>query len=517
MLLATASPNLRGKNRGSDEDLQQLGCYCSIKLFCLPINRFLDPASMGISNVHVGPCGTFKSSGAYQTAPSEIDALFDEIQSSEVSSLVLYFHGGLVPESVGIEGAKRMALVFQAARTVPLSFVWETGLLETLRDNLLEIYKTELYQKFLKWLLRRVSQRFGGFEQRGAGVAIPLSMIEQELAQPEPFASYDDPMRIAAGNARGGVILSESDLEMLEAELQAEFQLDVGGDDAVMEQLEALAGTTTQTEARGLADVQIAKMLASIAYRVIHRHLRQRDHGFYPTVVEELLRELYLADLGAWIWGSMKQKAAMMWLPNDGLPNNEQHVGTYVLEKIAELQKNRPDFRAHLIGHSAGSIAICELLRATTARSLSLNLDKIVFMAPAGRSDLGVAALVRHPKSFKEFRCYTMADSYERKDKLVPMVYTRSLLYFISGVLEPDEVDAPIMGMMRHASEQGEFASGPAAEWAEFMKAQSRLVLSDSAELNPGADPGFRSSSRSHGDFDDDCCTLESLAELLRL
>jgi hypothetical protein len=471
---------------------------------------------MAITKIHVGPGGTFQSSGAYQTTPADIDALFEELRTSEAKSLVMYFHGGLVSESVGTETAKSIAPVFQSAGAVPLSFVWETGLLEILRDNLLEIYKTELYQKFLKWLLRRISQRFGGFEQRGAGVAIPLSRIEQELAKPEPFASYDDPMHISAGDARGGVTLSESDLEMLEAELQAEFQLDVEADNAVIDQVDALSGTTTQPEARGLADMQIAKMLAAIAYRVIRRHLHRRDHGFYPTVVEELLRELYLADLGAWIWGSMKQKAATMWLPNSGLLNDEQHVGTYVLGKLSELQDKYSDFSIHLVGHSAGSIAICELLRAAAALDLSLNIDTIVFMAPAGRSDLGVAELVRYPQRFKEFRCYTMADSYEREDKLVPMVYTRSLLYFISGVLEPDEVDAPIMGMMRHASGQGDFASGPAAEWAEFIKAQSRLVLSDSTELNPRANPGFRSSSCSHGDFDNDSLTLESLTELLR-
>lgn len=69
-------------------------------------------------------------------------------------------------------------------------------------------------------------------------------------------------------------------------------------------------------------------MLAAIAYRVIRRHVRGRDHGFYPTVVEELLRELYLANLGAWVWDQMKEKAAAMWLPNDGLSGDERRVGS---------------------------------------------------------------------------------------------------------------------------------------------------------------------------------------------
>ena len=116
-----------------------------------------------------------------------------------------------------------------------------------------------------------------------------------------------------------------------------------------------------------------------------------------------------------------------------------------------------------------------------------------------------------------DFRVYTMDDSYEREDQLVRGVYTRSLLYFISGVLEPDEVDAPIMGMIRHASGQGAFADGPAAEWAPFMRDRARLVLSDSAILDPGAQAGRRTTSHTHGGFDDDGPTHESLTELLRV
>lgn len=258
-------------------------------------------------------------------------------------------------------------------------------------------------------------------------------------------------------------------------------------------------------------------MLAAIAYRVIRRHVRGRDHGFYPTVVEELLRELYLANLGAWVWDQMKEKAAAMWLPNDGLSGDERRVGSYVLEKIAALQAARPNFCVDLVGHSAGSIAICELLRAAAARGVDVRVNTIAFLAPAGRSELGVAELVRHPDRFKHFRCYTMLDDYEREDQLVPRVYTRSLLYFISGVLEPDEVDAPIMGMTRHASGQGPFQTGAAADWAAFLSAQQHLVLSDSSVIDPGAVTGRRATSHSHGGFDDDGPTRESLIELLKV
>jgi hypothetical protein len=471
-----------------------------------------------IEYVNLGPGGTFESSGDHATKAADIDALFQHLQAGGAKSLVVHFHGGLVKEAMGIEVAKKMAPVYKSAGAAPLTFVWETGLVETFRDNLLKINDTALYQKLLKWLLRRVAQRFGGFEGRGAGVAIPMAQIELELAKPEPFANYDDPATGQGAAAKGGVAVGEADLDYLKQELQAEFQEDVDGDDIVTVQVEALAGRTVDAQSKGLIEgLKLAKLLAAVAYRVIRRHIRGRDHGFYPTVVEELLRELYLADLGAWVWGRMKEKAAAMWLPNDGLIGDERRIGSYVLEKMAALQAARPDFRIDLVGHSAGSIAICELLRAAAERGIALRAHTIAFLAPAGRSELGVAQLARHPERCQNFRVYTMDDRYEREDQLVRGVYTRSLLYFVSGVLEPDEVDAPIMGMMRHASRQGAFADGAAAEWAAFMAAQQRQVLSDSAFLDAGAIAGRRTSSLTHGGFDDDGPTRESLTTLLKV
>jgi hypothetical protein len=472
---------------------------------------------MMIEFVNVGPGGTFEKSGKYATSATQVDEFFQELESSDAKSLVLHFHGGLVDEAYGVGVAKKMVEVYKEAGAVPLTFVWETGLLETFRDNLLKIHETDLYKKLLKWLLRRLAERFGGFEARGVGVSIPMKKIEEELAKDKPFDSYDDPTTGKVAAARGGAFL-ETDLDTLQAEFQAQFQGDVDGDEDVVAKVNALIGSTADAQARGLIEgLKVAKMLAAVAYRVARRHVRGRDHGFYPTVVEETLRELYLADLGAWVWGRMKDKARNMWLSNDRLTGDERRVGRYVLEKIALLQKKKPSFRFDLVGHSAGSIAICELLRIAAADNIAVQANTIAFLAPAGRSEIGVAELVGHTNRFKQFRCYTMADEFEREDSLVKGIYTRSLLYFISGVLESDEVDAPLMGMMRHATKTGAFTSGPAAEWASYIRGNQRLVLSDSTILDPDAVVGYQTSACSHGDFDDDKLTRKSLTELLRI
>lgn len=477
--------------------------------------------ALGVSTmiefVNVGPDGTFETSGDHSTAPVEIDKLFDQLETTSATAIAIHFHGGLVSEVDGVMIARKMASVYRAAGSHPLTFVWETGLFETFRDNLTHIHGTKLFQKLLKWIVRRVAQRFGGLDGRGAGAPLPLAAIEAELAKPKPFESYDGPVT-GLGTSRGRApVVEEHDLDGLQEDLEAELQEDVEGDEEIGVLLQEWKEHEVDARAKGIVSgIKIAKLLAVVAFRVIRRHVRNRDHGFYPTIVEELLREIYLADLGAWVWSRMKAKAANMWLPNDGRTGEELRAGAYVLDSLAKFQAKHPGFQVDLIGHSAGSIAICEMLRAAAARGTPLKIRWIVFLAPAGRSELGLAEIAHHPERYEHFRAYTMADEYERNDAMLPRIYTRSLLYFISGVLEPDEVDAPIMGMMRHASGNGAFSSGTAREWADFMTGSSRLVLSDSALLNRDAPAGFRSTSRKHGAFDDDDATLESLTTILK-
>ena len=470
----------------------------------------------GIEFVNVGREGSFHASGNHATSPKDVDDLFESLRSSEAKRLVLHFHGGLVSEAKGVVIARKMAAVYRSDGVHPLTFVWETGLLETLRDNLSSIHRTKLFRKLLKWVLKRTAERFGGLGGRGAGQPIRLSEIEDELDSDCPFAEYDH-ASTGRGAARGAPpATTEGDLAGLEDELLAEFEEDVAYDEEIERLLEDGRDDTVDPGARGFfSGVKIAKSLAAVAYRVIKRHVRRRDHGFYPTVVEELLRELYLADLGAWVWARMKDKAAAMWGPNAGRSGEDLRVGTYVLEKIAALQSERSDFAVDLVGHSAGAIAICRLLAAVAERNLGVSVRRIAFLAPAGRSELGLEEVARHPGRYEDFRVYTMADSYEREDQLVPKIYTRSLLYFISGVLEPDEVDAPIMGLERHGDGQAPYDSGSAKEWGVFMRTDNRLVLADSRELDPVAPPGLQSSARRHGDFDDDKLTQASLVNFL--
>jgi hypothetical protein len=72
-----------------------------------------------------------------------------------------------------------------------------------------------------------------------------------------------------------------------------------------------------------------------------------------------------------------------------------------------------------------------------------------IFLAAASLDDFFADALSVVPRRFGRSRTFAMHDGLEAKDAIVPIVYLRSLLYFISGVLEASD-DAPIVGMERY-------------------------------------------------------------------
>ena len=60
-------------------------------------------------------------------------------QAAASPSIVFHFHGGLVSEASGRETAGRLFPVYEDAGAFPVFYVWESGLLEILRNNIAEI------------------------------------------------------------------------------------------------------------------------------------------------------------------------------------------------------------------------------------------------------------------------------------------------------------------------------------------------------------------------------------------
>ena len=113
----------------------------------------------------------------------------------------------------------------------------------------------------------------------------------------------------------------------LDAQLEAELEAEVAEyvtlhedefvcalDEAVKEKPAVLAPSlrlpVENQGARGALSLgSLIQAGVRIAFGVAKRYKTKREHGFYPTVVEEILRATFLADLGAWGWQGMKNSA----------------------------------------------------------------------------------------------------------------------------------------------------------------------------------------------------------------
>lgn len=474
--------------------------------------------------VNIGPNGTFEPSRNYQTSPSDVDEMFAKIELEQRKEITLFFHGGLVSETNGLETARKMQKHISRIDHFPICFVWETGLIETIGANIHSISETQLFNKLVKILIKKLSAKLG-FEValgKGPGIEMSYAEIDTELQKARPFENYNQNKLEIGGKGIAVIENLPKDEQLLLQDLEADFTYAVQSDfeiPALLAQTELPIESTNQAAGKGIiSTVTLVKHIAKIAFRVIKRFVQKRDHDFYPTVIEEILRELYVADLGAWVWLQMKEKSNKMWQENSHQSGVFQYAGRYVLDKILAYNEKVPDLKVNLVGHSAGSIAICHLLNETAKIKPDFVYHQVSFMAPACRIELFHGAVVKHPERFKRLRIFTMSDTLEKADSLVPYFYTHSLLYFISGVLEDkgESFDAPILGLERNL--QAQFPYDNLVELIEtnqflFEQGKNRLVFSNGI---PSQISGMKSNSKSHGGFDDDLDTIESLQFMLK-
>lgn len=469
--------------------------------------------------VNVGPQGTFKPSGSYQSIPADIDAMFQKFEAGNMKSITLYFHGGLVNEKAGIETAIKMGKHFNSINQQPICFVWETGLIETVSSNIAKISETKLFGKLIKILTKKLASKLGYdiADGRGVGVTLTNDQIEAELSKRIPFENYTQSTLESKGRGADATTNLPAKAEDLEGEFKFEIEADL--------ELISILGESKITvpnqqggQSRGIIDTALLiKSVAKIAFRVIKRFVIKRDHDFYPTIIEELLRELYIAELGAWVWNNMKIKSSDMWKENRGTSGIHQFAGRYFFDKLVDYHKRYPDIKVNLVGHSAGSIAICNLLKMSAAVYPPLIFENIIFMAPACRIDLFRDEIVLHQNRFKNFRIFTMTDDCEKRDILVPYLYTHSLLYLISGILENEgnDFDAYILGLERNISAVAPYDSiKEIAEANKFIyeieKNRVAFSITDESALE-----GLRTQSLSHGGFDEDEATISSIKFML--
>src|SRR5262245_49000944 len=86
------------------------------------------------------------------TSPQQVAAIAQQIAAAPHS--VIHFHGGLVKKQSAMDMAERLAPYYSVHGLMPLFFVWESGLVETIRNNASEIFDEKIFQVLLKRVLK---------------------------------------------------------------------------------------------------------------------------------------------------------------------------------------------------------------------------------------------------------------------------------------------------------------------------------------------------------------------------
>ncbi len=470
----------------------------------------------------------------------DLDHLFQTFRKHENKNLlVVHFHGGLVSHRRGLEISDRLKNeCYEPAGAYPVFFLWESHPWETVKNNLGEIFKEVIFERLKKHV---VQFALGKLEespmQRGQRLQLPSDSdvwdeLEIVAKEQTPYANID-PNILAS-------------VEAISKEQERQFKERLDEDNKLKDEIEKIVrgllpspsvqargaqvqGSTTTlmsenilanirtgaTSTRGpMMTIRIIKGAVTVLIKVIKRFIQHRDHGFYPTIIEELLREFYVANAGKIVWDAMKKDTADSFIcPISG--ESQIYGGTAFLEELKKGWLNGHKPRIVLIGHSAGSIYICHWLKAVERQELPAEMKfDVLFLAPACTFDLFARTLDNYNHRIAHFRTFGMEDKLEQKDKALGPAYPLSLLYLISGIFEK-EVDKPLIGMNRFYSGSGPFdpnSNKNIKKALDFLCVDPKKIFWSIVKKGPGKN----SEAATHGDFDDDSATLNSIKHILQ-
>lgn len=500
---------------------------------------------MGEHIIRTGSDGELKS-----PTPEGIDEMVRNAVAT--GRIVVYFHGGLVNEAAGTKTAQRLTTAFTDIDAYPIFFVWQSGALEIIRNNLFEIAKEDLFERLLRrvvsWAVGKARVTDGG-----RGVALPTEhAVRDELAKrrrmeapetgAEPFEAestdHAAPLTDDDEAAFTRDIQTDADLTRALAGAFAARNLEMNQpgsrgvpdvppmptrmDAAVLEEI----GEGAKADgARGdLSILALARKAFQVLRAVIARFRNDTDSGVYPTVVDELLRAFYVADVGGALWHAMKRETV------DTFQSSGDRGGRLFLDALARHLPDDGSVKITLIGHSTGAVFIDHLLRDVARRRSEGESPlpestkfQVVLLAPAATTLHFAETIALAEPMVERLRVFTMADEIEQADRVAGAIYPRSLLYLISGALERDgdkSALVPLIGLSRYlAKDLKRVLDSPLGASAKLKEIRTYLAVQDRVVLSPSQDaalPGFRAAARSHGAFDNDTLVIESVTHLVR-
>ncbi|MBI4986371.1 MAG: C1 family peptidase [Rhodocyclales bacterium] len=173
----------------------------------------------------------------------------------------------------------------------------------------------------------------------------------------------------------------------------------------------------------------------------------------------------------------------------------------FVAKLTAALAKAAQPPKVHLVCHSAGAVWMGHLLSAWQAAG-GTAIDKLIFLAPACTQEFFFAhyAPPLAGERVKAACLFQLDDATERADD-VAYVYRKSLLYLVSRAYQDKRGSVPLLGLAQYYDkvEAGLAAMRLGQRWSRFVTQRDR----------------DKTAADSHGGFDNDRLTMNTLLELV--
>lgn len=449
--------------------------------------------NVGVLNrLSVKPDGTFDTNGAYPSAQNDIQEIIAAIDKNGINKLVFHFHGGLVDETSAMGSAEHLlANVYSANDTHALFFIWETGFMTSVTEWI-KGFKEEsiksLVVRIQAWAKHKITSQEGTDEY--------LTDFDPSHQQLKNLADlYVNRKAFDTVFVSDETIISNlaDELKAFDEEiLNPNHKLNSAYQKYLQENTGAVGSENVGSEEFIGFGYWI---VARVVVETLKRYVNDTDHKLQATITESLLRVSGVYKVGVGVWQEMKDQAKSMWENDNPLVDNPR-VGYSFLNALSVYLSKRDSSRPFcidVVGHSAGSIVIVEMLNAILKNKIdNIKIRNVIFIAPAIRMDkfksefIDVPAILNNINSISQF---TMDDKRELSDVLVgdnKFIYPSSLLYAISGFLE-DDVDAKILGMQRFYTDTAPYKQQLERTCAKFFqdRGNTRLLVSVGKEDNP--------------------------------
>jgi len=231
----------------------------------------------------------------------------------------------------------------------------------------------------------------------------------------------------------------------------------------------------------------------------------QGQRGFVDDTIDAGL-EFLAGAAGRQVWSQMKRVAELASQAGGGARTVADLTRDFWNDHHARMEM-------HAVGHSAGAIFQAFFLptlldRKPKAGVPDLKVNSLHFLAPAATTALfeaNLLPLIGPGKRIVNHTMYTMNKDLEKADTAGP--YRKSLLYFVSRAFETGPLPAPILGLQESLESDPKLIRFYGL--ARTIPGVAKILFS---KTDPAAPLDSRTNSTTHGDFDNEVDTMNSVA-----